>query len=358
MSSDDEHALWLCWGLLTLTDAALKNPVHDMLFPSEDVMESLMSTITFAPGLIEALKSATPPIIAFFKSLPTDHKGLWGVYLIVIEKPRRRPKIYIGSGTDKVHGLYVRLGQYKDKGTRLPKLIKKAVTNGYHIAYKGILCWASIPNSKERFPLRALFIILETAFSLAVWAMESRTKTYCMPNLLSWPIESLDYDGCCTHSALHEIVIGEIDGLTADQIALKQAAADGRRKEQEKRSREKYYARRNAEDFEGWRRRKNASLKKSDAKIKASGKYRCQPCKLNFKSQFALNKHKLRTSHIDKTTGGRVYKHLAEKQIADAVKAAKTHYCHLCEASFRSPSALEKHNNGPRHMSKAAEASV
>lgn len=178
-----------------------------------------------------------------------------------------------------------------------------------------------------------------------------------MPKFLSWPVETLEYSGCCTHSALHEAVAGEIEGLNSDQIALKQAEADVRRKEQEKRSREKYYARRNAEDFEGWRRRKNASLKKSDAKIKASGNYRCRPCKFNFKSQFALNKHKSRPSHIAKTTSGRVYKHPGLKRRAEDMKAAKTYYCHICDAALASESALKKHNSGPKHMKRAAEAS-
>jgi hypothetical protein len=168
MSSEHEHALWLCWGLLILTDAALKNPVHDMLFPSEDVLDKLLSTIAFAPGLIEVLESATPPTIAFFERLPTNLNGLWGVYLIVLRKQGCRSKIYIGCGTDSVRGLHVRFGHYKDNGSKLPKLIKKAIANGYRISHKGILCWATIPNSKTRFSLRALFIILETVFSLAL----------------------------------------------------------------------------------------------------------------------------------------------------------------------------------------------
>lgn len=356
MSSEHEYALWLCWGLLTLTDAALKNPVHDMLFPTEDVMENLLSTVTFAPGLIESLDSATPPTITFFKSLPTTPNGLWGVYLIVLEKPGCRPQIYIGCGTDSVRGLYNRFGHYTPEGSRLPKLVLKAMTDGYRITHKGILCWASIPDSKKRFLLRSLFIILETVFSLALWAMESRTKSYGMPKFLSWPVDTLMYDGCCTHNAIHEVVAGEIEGLNADQIALKQAEADVRRKEQEKRSRQKYYARRNAEDYEGWRLKKNAGLKKSDAKIKASGKYRCRPCKLNFKSQFALNRHTSRDSHISKTTGGKVYKAPGQKRRAEVLKASKKHYCDICDTAFASESALEKHYNGPRHIKRAAEA--
>lgn len=84
MSSIHEYVLWLCWGLLTLTPIALKNPVHDILFPAQDVMENLLLGITFAAGLLDALLSELPPTIDFFKSLPTHSKGLWGIYLILL----------------------------------------------------------------------------------------------------------------------------------------------------------------------------------------------------------------------------------------------------------------------------------
>lgn len=41
----------------------------------------------------------------YFKSLPTYCKKLWAVYVIVLEKRRCRPKIYIGSGTEKASGV-------------------------------------------------------------------------------------------------------------------------------------------------------------------------------------------------------------------------------------------------------------
>lgn len=324
-------------------------------------MQAAMSRITFAPGVMEALQSSTPPTIALFKRLPVRSKGsqvLWAVYVIVLEKRNHRSKIYVGCGTDFRHGVKVRLQHYKPNSNKLPKLVKKAMGDGWSITHKGLLYWTDLPRPKKRFSSRSLFLILECVFALAFWAMASRTKTYCMPNLLSWDIESLDYDGCCTHTSLHEMIPGEEDGLSPEQVACKQEAAESRRKEQDKRARDKYYAQRNAEDFEGWRLRKNASLKKSDAKIKASGKYRCKPCGLTFKSQFALNKHKGRQSHKDTVGTGRVYKHPQEKLRADAAKAAKTHHCALCNRSLASTSALKKHTEGPRHRGKEAAASA
>lgn len=201
MSSVHEYVLWLSWGLLTLTVSAFKNPLHDLLFPTEDVMKNLLSNITFAPDLLHALLSKLPPTIDFFKSLPTHAEDSWGVYLITLEKATCRPRIYIGSATGQVQGLSRRFRDYTYLG-RMPQYVKKAVDEGYTITYKGVLCWTPIPTAPLRLPLRALFLILETAFSLAFWAMKSRSKTYGMPSLLSWSLDAVQYDGCCGHTAI------------------------------------------------------------------------------------------------------------------------------------------------------------
>jgi hypothetical protein len=358
MSSVHEYVLWLSWGLLTLVASALKNPVHDLLFPTQDVMENLLSDMTFAPGLLDALLSKLPPTIDFFKSLPTHPEDSWGVYLIALEKAACRPRIYIRSATGQFGGFSRRFKDYKYLG-RMPQYVKKAVDEGYAITYKGVLCWTTIPTASLRFQLRSLILILETVFSLAFWAMKSRSKTYGMPSLLSWTLDDVQYDGCCGHTAIGEMVWGETEGLTVDQIAAKQAEMDIRRKEQDKLTRQRYYARRNAADFEGWRQRKNAQLKKSNDKMRGSKKFACAPCGMAFASQFALNTHKSRDIHITRVSGvkkSKVYKAPDQKRRSDELKSTKTHYCAVCDASFASKSALDKHNNGPKHIKRAAEA--
>jgi hypothetical protein len=358
MSTIHEYILWLCWGLLTLCHKPLKNPVHDMLFPTVEVMEKRLSSISFPIGLLEVLLSPLPPTINWMKSLPTQSRDLWGVYIILLEKPNCRPRIYIGSGTTVTrHGLEGRFKDYNFR-TRMPLYIGKAVDEGYTITHKGVLCWTTIPPATGRFPMRSLMILLETTFSLSLWAMHSRTKTYGMPSLLSWALDSVRYDGCCSHAAISEKVWGEDEGLTIAQIAAKEAEMDSRRAEQDKEARQRYYAKRNAADFEGWRQRKNALLQKSNQKIRASKKWACKPCNLVFHSEFAFNKHKTRAAHLAKVTGSRVYKHPDQKQHADAVKAAKTHHCRVCDASFQSASALLKHENGPKHIQRMSEAGL
>lgn len=91
-------------------------------------------------------------------------------YLIILEKKRRRPKIYIGSRTDKTTGITARLKVYDSSSTFacLPDLVGKALADGYRIIHKDMLCWADIPDLGMRVPLRSLLFILETALSLAV----------------------------------------------------------------------------------------------------------------------------------------------------------------------------------------------
>ncbi|KAH6973737.1 hypothetical protein BKA56DRAFT_619946 [Ilyonectria sp. MPI-CAGE-AT-0026] len=46
-----------------------------------------------------------------FKSLPTDCKKVWGVYVIVLEKLGSRRRIYIDRGTQLRHGIGARLNR-------------------------------------------------------------------------------------------------------------------------------------------------------------------------------------------------------------------------------------------------------
>lgn len=55
--------------------------------------------VSFAPGLFEVMTSTNPPDISFFKTLPTDVEGRWGIYVITLERPNHKPRIYIGSRT-------------------------------------------------------------------------------------------------------------------------------------------------------------------------------------------------------------------------------------------------------------------
>ncbi len=129
--------------------------------------------------------------------------------------------IYIGSSTHSVSGVYQRLRQY-DSMVNVPMYVRTALDDGYKITHKGLLCWAPLPKASARFPLRVLFLALETAFSIVFWAMYSKTKDYGMPkHLCPWQMDAVHHDGCCSHPAIKERVEGEKDTLTAEQIEAK-----------------------------------------------------------------------------------------------------------------------------------------
>jgi hypothetical protein len=149
----------------------------------------------------------------------------------VLKKQGCRPKIYVGSGTYSERGVLGRFEAY-DSETLLPRYVKRALDDGYRIVHKGLLYWAPIPVAGKRFAVRALFLAIEATFSIVLWAMVSHTADYGMPHLCPWNIETLDYDGCCSHSALTEGVRDDFESATAEQIAAKELEIEQRQKEQ------------------------------------------------------------------------------------------------------------------------------
>jgi hypothetical protein len=89
----------LTWACLSTTSEKLKHPIFSKALLSQDLLEELLSDAStmFAPGLYQVLQSATPPPVAFFKSLRTEVEERWGIYALVLEKADHRSKIYIGS---------------------------------------------------------------------------------------------------------------------------------------------------------------------------------------------------------------------------------------------------------------------
>lgn len=151
-------ATWLCWSALFLTPNALKNLDHLKIFPTPRRMKEtfLHSKLHFAPGLLHAMQSKSPPTMDFFKNLPLHLVACWAIYILVLEKEHCLPKIYIGSATSSKKGALVRLHQY-DVRTALPVLVAKAFDDGYNISHVGFLCWANSPSFAAQVPTRALF---------------------------------------------------------------------------------------------------------------------------------------------------------------------------------------------------------
>jgi hypothetical protein len=351
-----EYIMWLVWMCLTLTPALLKNPAFALVLSTEEVLEEILSAwFSFAPGLLDVLKATTPPTIAYFKTLLTEVKRRWAVYLLVLEKLGSRPKIYIGPGTYGITGATSRFNQYDNK-TSLPRYVKCALDDGYTILHKGTLCWSPIPPLGTRFIVRTLFLAIEATFSIVLWAMKSRTKDYGMPHLCPWPLEDIEYDGCCSHSALTENIMSETENLTPEQIAAKELEMDQRRRAANLAA---YYDLKHL-DFEKWQTSRRATAKKTRAKAKAGRKFACDLCDVTFADSTELNIHNGTNKHIAKANGINRLKHplqaAAHKTMSAANILAKKHHCGICNHSFGTQQQLNKHKMTQKHKDRAAKA--
>jgi hypothetical protein len=72
----------------------------------------------FDASLMPILCAGRPPSIQKIKSIialrrsDRSWRDKWGVYVIVLEKPRCRPKLYVGSSVGDQGGLFGRMSQY------------------------------------------------------------------------------------------------------------------------------------------------------------------------------------------------------------------------------------------------------
>lgn len=166
------------------------------MFPDEAALNQMASTIAlvFAPGLLQVLQSTVPPTIEYFKTLPPCSRldRFWAVYLLVLEKPGHKSKIYVGSGTNSKSGVWSRL-QFYVRGYDLPKFVKKALDDGYHVGYKGLLCRCPIPARPLQPTVRTFFILLEAALAFVFWAMYATKGDYGVSSTCPWDRASLEH---------------------------------------------------------------------------------------------------------------------------------------------------------------------
>lgn len=134
MSAEDVQSLLdgYTWCAVT-TDAPewLVFPLFRELLGDESAFEKINEEcpLSCPPNLLETLKSATPPSLDFFRSLPDAPPKVWGIYLELLKKPGCPPGLYVGSGTRKVNGVQARFKDY-DEGKH-PRLVQSSLDKGY-----------------------------------------------------------------------------------------------------------------------------------------------------------------------------------------------------------------------------------
>ncbi|TKA63192.1 hypothetical protein B0A55_10202 [Friedmanniomyces simplex] len=208
--------LMVVWACLNLP---MKRKIFLQVIFSERYLLEIASaaSLAFAPGLLDAVQSATPPSVEWFKRLPSNASRCWAVYALVLEKLDAVTMIYIGSGTN-ARGLSQRWGVYdRLSWTQLPRHVTTALRDGYTITHKGTLCWAPIPSADNLPRFRLLFLALETAFACLFWAFKSRRSSHHLLSCCPWALSSFTYAGLCSHSALEDATATGLD-LTAKQL--------------------------------------------------------------------------------------------------------------------------------------------
>lgn len=225
-----ELILLLTWACLHGTHKSLKHPMFKAIIPTEAVLKQIAAGITlyFAAGLFDALQSPHPPSLTFFKSLPTDTFRKWAIYVLVLEAPGRKFRIYIGSGTAALFGVSSRFAEY-NKVSNMPRRVQEALADGYKITHKGLLCWIPIPTAALLPKTRLMFVAMEAAFAFVFWAMDAVEGDYNGASLMCpWERADLPYTGLCTHCSLFEAVVGDF-GLSAEELEAQSAEMKERR---------------------------------------------------------------------------------------------------------------------------------
>jgi hypothetical protein len=171
--------------------------------------------------------------------------------------------------------------------------------------------------------------------------------------LVPWSRDTVQWQPLCSHFSLCERSPGDF-GLSPELLerlaAERKARVHARRLESKRRS---------------IARNKEATAeqhKRTIAKARASGKYRCEICDYSFGKPWLLTKHLAGQRHKDKEakvaagelepTGNA----LRSRKCVAKAKEEKRHYCAVCDKAFGLAARLQKHLATKSHCAAAAAA--
>jgi len=349
--------------LVALIWACLSAPVHKngvfttVLFNSTVIAEICSAaSLSFCPGLLDAMQAAAPPTLSWWKALPVNQPRRWGVYCLVLEKPGHLPLIYIGSGTDAKRGCPARLQIYEQlKHFHMwPRNVLKAHRDGYKITHIGWLVSAPIPSAGIIPPVRLLFIAMEATFSFLFWTMKSADKDYGMASCCPWFGKGLfTHGGLCSHNALLEMVCGNFNITPAEREAIAAKV-----KEKNRIYQADYYKlerlndpgklkARNRKAHVRFREFSRHKIQENQRRYVAtqidSKKFYCDVCERACGKQCTLDRH------------NKSKRHLANVAKAKA-GVVKKYRCKPCSFFCFKLSHMTEHNKGQRHLAKMASA--
>jgi hypothetical protein len=174
------------------------------------VAEEKLST---APGLQSVLESSSPPSLDFFKTLPqpSDSQQQWGVYVLLLERPGSKAKLYVGSGTDALDRIQARARKYDSGRGPYSQLTQQALNDGYTVSSFGMLCWIDLPSSVQVLRQRARMLVLEAVFAIAFNACRKTiADELYIDDFHLWQRQDVEWDPLCTHLSLCEKVAANV----------------------------------------------------------------------------------------------------------------------------------------------------
>ena len=338
------------------TPLKAKNTLFNRFFTSQEVLKSRasISSLKFCPGLLDVVESSTSPPIEFFKSLPVpeDLSSVWGIYILVLEKPGRRPKVYCGSATSSNSGLLTRFNQYVTQ-SYLPTCVEDAFEKDYTITHKGLLCWVPKPTAGVVPITRLLFIALEGMFSYLFWTMRALKGTYGMSHICPWDRFMLEYDGLCTHCALYETPRGDFD-LTPEQLEAQAVEKEQKRILLKAENATNWHHKKMETDYDEYMG--NAIARKMKSRANNPELDRIAERK-RIAKQVADEVHKCTLCNKSYTTANWLKKHYKSAKHIRKVDEHKNPYrCLYCNLGYHNKSNLNRHFKALKHIAAVAEA--
>lgn len=185
----------LCWD--SIDGTTWIHPRYLYIFTDLALISACLvsSGFSFVPGLLDILRSDSPPDLAWFLSLPKFMPKQWGVYFLVFTKSGHKPRFYVGSATEKTAGLRRRMQGYL-RGlacNRLPKYVEKTFGEGYELQHFGILASCQIPSAGQMPRVKVIILILEAVFSATFWAFRNKNaqQGYGLAHICPWSRSAL-----------------------------------------------------------------------------------------------------------------------------------------------------------------------
>ncbi|KAI8935312.1 hypothetical protein NX059_007898 [Plenodomus lindquistii] len=330
--------LWLC-----LSTPKSPNLIFRHVIPSKDRLVALFSLagITFAPGVLDSLSSATAPPLSFFTGLSSYiPRNKWGVYVMVLRKRGFLPRLYIGSRTAK-KGVRARISEHY-RGILTPKYVAAALEQGFKITHIAMLAECPIPSAANIPRLRVVIVLLEALLACMYWTMYSLEKHYGFGNLCKWDKDTLQWGGLCSHNPLFEPVHGDFHLTDEEREAFAAQVAEKNKQYQIDYQKE---LRANPtpvfkERMRVHNQQQAAGTKLRQEKAKEEQTYYCEPCKQACRDHSELLRHQHTPRH--KETVERGGKNIPWR-------------CEYCNKDFKYKSDLATHEKGP-HLTSNARA--